>query len=84
MNKKMLSLIILVPIMTIILTGCGQDMDTSLSEIPRNIYQKNEYKTELVHKGDIVPTLNLSLIPMEMEKIEYAVSEASLEVDEIR
>lgn len=68
---------------TAALTACGQATESALVQLPRDSYQKTEYKTTTVMRGDINPILTLSLKPMELEEIKYSVNEADLEVEDI-
>jgi len=65
------------------LTACGDADETKLVELPRDEYQKTEYKTTIVMKGDVNPILTLVLKPMEIEEINYSVNENDLEVEDI-
>jgi len=67
-----------------IFSGCGQKAYENIVDIPRVIYQKKEYQTISVAKGDMEPTLRLSLTRHDTEKVNYSVDEEGLEIEEIK
>lgn len=82
MKKAGLLLSILVAGSTI-LTGCKTGNSDTLAEIPRSIYQKNDYQTIQITRGDMSPKLVLTLKPQDVEKINYTVDESGLEVEDV-
>jgi len=77
--KKLFALLLL----ALALVGCSDKESSELVDIQRDIYQKNEYKTVMVQKGDINPTMNLILKPIDVEEIKYSVNEEDLEVEDV-
>lgn len=69
--------------LTTLLAGCGEGAYGTVAPLSRNIYQKTEYITADVHKGDMEQTLSLTLKPMNVTKIDYSVDESELELEEI-
>lgn len=65
------------------LSGCGSGKADQVMEIKKEIYQRAGYETVTAQRGDIEPTIVLTLIPDNVESIEYTVDEENLEVDEI-
>ena len=65
------------------LAGCGQKAYESVTEIPRTIYEKEEYQKIAVGKGDMEPVLKMSLTRHDTEKISYSVDEEGLELEEL-
>ena len=65
------------------LSGCGQKAYESITEIPRVIYQKTDYETVQVSKGDMEPVLKLALTRHDTDKINYSVDEEKLELEEV-
>ncbi len=70
-------------IISIFLTGCGQDSTNAVISIEKPVYQNISYETTIVEKGDLEPITTLTLSPEVVEKIDYTVSEENLEVDQI-
>lgn len=68
---------------TVMLCGCGENTFGTVTPLNRTIYEKNEYVVAEVHKGDMEPTLSLTLKPMNVTKIDYTADENELELDEI-
>ena len=64
-------------------SGCGSSTANTVEEVPKTIYQKVSYTTTKVEKGDMEPSLTLTLTPDVVETIDYTVNEEKLEVDEI-
>lgn len=85
MRKNNLFFWTLLPIIICFFTliGCGERETGDLINIDRNIYQKNEFKTVMVQKGDINPVMNLTLKPVDVREIQYSVNEEELEVEDV-
>lgn len=82
-KRQILNLILLLMLSCAQLAGCGDSTEVKLVAIPRTQYQKSEYKTTTVGRGDINPVLMLTLKPMEIEELKYSVSEPDLEVEDV-
>ena len=67
----------------VLLSGCGQKDYESVTEISRVIYEKEEYQTIPVSKGDMEPVLKMNLTRHDTEKINYSVDEEDLELEEL-
>lgn len=67
----------------VFLSGCGGHDTNSVKAIEKTIYQKADYNTAMVEKGDMEPTITLKLTPEVVSTIDYTVEQENLEVDEI-
>lgn len=67
----------------VIMSGCGEEAHIEKVEIPRKIYQKPEYLTTMVNKGDMKPELTLKLKAQIADQIKYSVDITDAEVDEV-
>lgn len=65
-----------------ILTGCGTS-ETALTPIPRTIYQKADYQTVKVKKGDMKHSIQLKLKARLADQVNYSVDLADAEVEEV-
>lgn len=80
-NRGLLLIVILA--VAVYFPGCAAGEAEPLVEIKRDMYQKTEYQTVQAYRGDMKPTLSLTLRPLDVEKIDYAVYEDDLQVDEV-
>lgn len=68
---------------TLLLSGCGESTYGTVTPPERTLYEKTEYMITDVHKGDMKPTLSLTLKPVDVTRLDYTVDESELELDEI-
>ena len=80
---RLSKIIISTLVCAILLSGCGQKAYKTVTEIPREINQKEEFQTVPVMKGDMEPVLKLNLTRHDTEKINYSVDESDLELEDI-
>ncbi len=66
-----------------ILSGCEEKRVYELSPVPREIYQKAEYITTEVKKGDMAPTINLKLRARLADQVNYSIDITDAEVEEV-
>lgn len=64
-------------------TGCGTQSIDSKAQISIPIYEKYQYSTEEVQKGDLEPVLDLLLRVDDFRTISYSVDKEDLEIDTI-
>lgn len=67
----------------LLLCGCNQTAPAAEAVIPHKTYQKLEYVTTVVQKGDMKPVLTLKLKAQLGTQIRYTVNLADAEVDEV-
>ena len=78
-----------IQISTIIITtaamlcGCGEAASDTRMQVPRQIYQKAEYVTTTVHKGDMEPTFTLKLKAQLANQERYSIDLTDAEVEEV-
>lgn len=65
------------------LGGCGEYVETTEVEIPRKIYQKMEYVTTEVQRGDMKPEVVLKLKAQTADQVKYSVDLLDAEVEEV-
>jgi len=65
------------------LVGCSGENGSALLPIAKESYQKVDYKTVEVERGDVEPTLKLKLKPQTVDQINYSVELADIEIDEV-
>lgn len=65
------------------ITGCGRPSVQEKAQLTIPIYQKMEYKTAEVGKGDLEPKLEFSVQVDELRRISYEVEDENLELEKI-
>lgn len=84
MNKSKIHFHILILIVLCMsLSGCTRAQGAQMIPVPRDIYQREDYQSVEVKKGDLKPVLSLSLIPSEVESVNESVNLNDLHVKEI-
>lgn len=82
-TKMLLKRGITLACLTMCLAGCGEYTETAEVEIPRKIYQKSEYVTTTVNRGDMKPELVLKLKAQVADQVKYSVNLLDAEVEEV-
>lgn len=66
-----------------VMSGCNEPVQAEKVTIPRKIYEKADYVTAMVNKGDMKPVLTLKLEAQIADQVKYSVDITDAEVDEV-
>ena len=67
----------------VFLSGCETKQTYEIAPLQRTIYQKAEYQSATVKKGDINPTVRLKLRARLADQIKYSIDITDAEVEEV-
>ncbi|MCR5269010.1 MAG: biotin/lipoyl-binding protein [Lachnospiraceae bacterium] len=67
----------------IVLTGCGASDSAEIAKIPKTVYQRADYQTTEVKKGDMEPTIHLKLKARLADQVRYSIDLTDAEVKEV-
>ena len=82
MKETTRKIIITGALIPLFLTGCTT-VSAQLTPVPRTLYQKVQYKTVTVMKGDMEPVLELKLKARPADQVDYRIDISDAEVEEV-
>lgn len=66
-----------------VFSGCAANSTYEIAPVSKDVYQKAQYKTITVQKGDMSPTVTLKLKARLADQIKYSIDITDAEVEEV-